>query len=107
MTILKIKSMIYRYTGLFLAHKEQMKYVQSKEFMDEFLKIVVSDDGDMGPRSIMGLLIGSWQARNGFSTSMSKLEWHSNRFVRFIGGIHSKFINLYWDLRRLFRTSSM
>ena len=66
MSILKIKSFIYRKTGVYLAHKEELEYITSKEFWKTFLKIAGHEENDMAPRDIQGLLIGMWQADHRF-----------------------------------------
>ena len=63
---LSFKSMIYQQTGIYLAHREELAYVKSKEFWQQFAKIYKRADYDMLPRDIQGLLIGLWQAENGF-----------------------------------------
>lgn len=56
--ILKIKAFIYRFFNIFgihvyLASKEEKRYLETLEFDDEFDK---------------GTFIGLWQAKNGFTT---------------------------------------
>lgn len=64
--ILKLKAFIYQKTGIYLAHKEELEYITSKEFWKSFIKIVGHKKNDMSPRNAQGLLIGLWQAKNGF-----------------------------------------
>jgi hypothetical protein len=64
--IIKIKAWIYRRTGIYLAHKEELEYITSKIFWKKFMRIVKQKDNDMSPRDIQGLLIGSWQCDYGF-----------------------------------------
>ena len=75
--ILKIKGFIYRHTGIFLAHKEELKYLQSDEFWFHMRKISKGKDEDMSPRNIQGLLIGLWQCKHGFYRTMSRRQWKS------------------------------
>jgi len=62
--ILKLKSFIYRQTGIYLAHREELAYINSEEFWKSFAKII-SKEG-MRPRDVQGLLIGLWQVDHGF-----------------------------------------
>ena len=64
--ILKIKAFLYQKTGLYLAHKEELEYVTSKDFWKKFMKMLLHKDNDMRPRDIQGLLIGMWQCEHGF-----------------------------------------
>ncbi len=64
--IIRIKAFIYQKTGIYLAQREELKYITSKEFWKAFMKIAGKDSNDMRPRDIQGLLIGSWQCGYGF-----------------------------------------
>ena len=64
--VLKIKALIYYYTGIYLAHKEENEYLQSKEFWKSFAKLMNGKDKDFrNPQNAQGLLIGLWQAKHG------------------------------------------
>lgn len=79
MTILQLKAKIYYHTGIYLAHKEENDYLQSKEFWKSFAKLLNGKDEDFqNPRNAQGLLIGLWQAKNGLCRPMR--PWDS--FVR-------------------------
>jgi hypothetical protein len=67
---LKLKALFYRYTGFYLAHREELDYITSKEFWKEFKKLYSHKDNDMSPRDLQGLLIGMWQCKYGFATVM-------------------------------------
>jgi hypothetical protein len=62
---LKLKSFIYRKTGIYLASKEELAYIKSREFWKDFLKILGKDATNLG--DVQGLLIGMWQAHHGFT----------------------------------------
>lgn len=72
MTKLKLKSLIYKKTGIYLADKEELEYIKSKEFWKIFLKMAKNPKNDMGFRDIQGLLIGMWQANHGFCRPISR-----------------------------------
>ena len=68
--ILKIKAFIYKLTGIYLAHKEQCKYMESKEFWESFAKVKASPFNEISNYTASGILIGSWQAKHGFARKM-------------------------------------
>jgi hypothetical protein len=106
MTLLKIKAIIYRYTGIYLAETEENVYIQSKEFWKEWSERMAHPENDMRPRDIQGLMIGMWQARYGFVRHMSRLYFRSykyRRFWNFLAWFEVFFTSLKWDLKRLFR----
>lgn len=74
MNLLKIKSFIYRHTGIFLAHGEELEYLQSDEYWYHMKKMSKSKDDEMTPRNIQGLLIGLWQCKHGFYRPMNRRE---------------------------------
>ena len=63
--ILKLKAFIYRHTGIYLAHKEQLAYMESQEYYDELNRI--SRRNMLRLYVASGILIGSWQAKHGFT----------------------------------------
>lgn len=64
--ILKIKVLIYKLTGKYLAEKEEIKYLQSNEFLIDFHRMYNHPNNTFGEHTIRSALIGSWQAKNGF-----------------------------------------
>lgn len=61
--VLKLKSFIYRLTGIYLANKEELEYVTSKEFWRAFKKI---KDKTLSNQVKQGILIGLWQCEHKF-----------------------------------------
>lgn len=57
--ILKLKAILYRYTGIYTAHKEELKYVQ-----EELEKL----DGKKFKDFSFCMGLGLWQANNGLTT---------------------------------------
>jgi len=70
--ILKIKAWVYRRTGIYLAHKEELEYITSKIFWNEFRKIVIVPENDLSLHDIQGLLIGYWQCNHGFARELKR-----------------------------------
>jgi len=71
--VLKLKSVFYRYTGIFLANSEQLDYIDSDAYWKEFRETSVLFD-DMDDRQVHGLLIGSWQCHHKFYRPYSFLR---------------------------------
>jgi hypothetical protein len=105
MTILKLKSIIYRYLGIFLADREELEYVDSEIYWKQFMKIIKKKSNDMSPRDIHGLLIGSWQAHHGFARPIGPIRLHMFKYkyktirplVQLVENICILFIQLRWD----------
>lgn len=92
---LKVKSHIYRYTGIFLAQKEQDAYLATQE--------ITTENG-------RSLLTGMWQAKNGFARPMVTWHWmvrfsHPRIYpvAKFLASIHAGLRCLRWDLSDVFR----
>lgn len=64
--IIRAKSWIYRKFGIYLAHKEELEYVTSKEFWKDIVKLYKHKDNDMSFMDLQGLLIGMWQVKHKF-----------------------------------------
>lgn len=98
MTILKLKAIFYRYTGIYLAHKEELEYITSDEGWSEFCKLL--DDKEMSPKNAQGLLIGLWQAELGFDRPLLlySLTKRPKWFWRVIAWVHCFGRVLRWDL---------
>ncbi len=105
--ILKLKSLFYRYTGIYLAQKEEDAHMALESTL-ESAKARVEQWGDVDLEDSLGVEIGSWQAHHGFARPM--ITWHwSYRFkhptiypvVSFIANIHCGLRALKWDVQRL------
>lgn len=105
--MLKFKSVVYRYTGVFLAYKEQCDYVESEEFWDEFKKFTEANQDDeciSDPRVASGILIGCWQAEHGFCRGIWFKSFRSqNPFYLLVGWIVLFYRALAWDVASLSR----
>ena len=81
--LLKFKAKFYQYTGVYLAHKEILDYLESSDFWYEFSTIKSHPENDMDDKDIQGLLIGSWQAREGFYRILDTKYWLTrNKFLK-------------------------
>ena len=101
---MRLKSLIYKYTGVYLAHKEENDYFDTDEYWEQFLKFLKSEDLDMGPRNVHGLMVGMWQARYGFARPASFLKYRRPRPIfRFLGWFADLFIVLKWDAISVYR----
>ena len=107
MTILKLKSIFYRYTGIFLAYKEQRNYLQSGEFSKKFSKIYNHKDHDMNVRNTIRLIVGMWEADNGFARPFSFIGMESNLPKIVLTPIRwcvNLFTVIKWDIQDFVRT---
>lgn len=96
MKILKIKAKIYQYTGIYLAESEELDYLNSREFWKEFDRMQKHNkENDISNRTLQGILIGTWQSKNGFTRQISpygfkyffKAPWYVKPLI---------FINLFY-----------
>ncbi len=94
---LKTKSLIYRHTGIYLAHKEELDYIESSEYWLKFRKIVLSKSNDMHMSEVHSFLVGSWQVEHGFATAM-----YLGR-SKILRTLYILFTQLKWDIEGLFR----
>lgn len=65
MNFLRIKSIVYRYTGIYLAYREEVEYLNSRAFRKEFDRSLKHFD-DTHPLDVQGILIGMWQSKHHF-----------------------------------------
>lgn len=84
--ILKLKAFIYQRTGLYLANKEELDYIISKEFWKAFTRIITKKKNDMRPEDVQGLLIGMWQVKHGLYRPWCR-TWKDKIRVFILGGI--------------------
>lgn len=101
MTILKLKSLVYKYTGVYLAQNEELEYITSRGFWKEFINITIHEENDLSPRDVQGLLIGSWQANNGFARPMSNYFWKRTFPGSILAWFDTLRIVLVWDAKHL------
>jgi hypothetical protein len=95
--ILKIKALIYRYTGIYLAYREELEYLTSYEFWTKFKKMSTRKANDLSLVDIQSIILGMWQADHGFYTVF---VFHRNCVVR---AILRPLKQLKYDLGSLFR----
>lgn len=75
MLSLKIKSRIYRYTGLFLADKEQEAYLASDLCQKSIKQLCSYPENGLNESDAREIVIGMWQANVGFYRPMSMLRF--------------------------------
>lgn len=105
MLSLKSKALVYKYTGVFLAHKEENEYLQSKEFWKSLIKLMNGKDKDFAnPRNAQGLLIGLWQAKHGFARPASFLKYRNPRaFWKVVCWFVDLYTVIKWDIQSCLR----
>ena len=89
----------YRYFGVYLAHKEQCKYMESKDFLKSIRKLAMNNKNTLGFEGIVGLLIGSWQIENKLSRATSFHVFSKNPFIRLYGNILTGIRTLKMDIK--------
>jgi len=108
MTKLQLKSKFYRYTGIFLAKKEEALYLASAECREYVQRMVSHPENDMDEEEAIGLATGMWQCEHGFARPMVTWHWKyfSVRFkypklyplVAFLASAHAGLRALKWDI---------
>lgn len=108
--MIKLKAIIYKYTGLYLAHREELEYITSDECWKFLTKIAKNKKNDMTAKTAQGLSIGLWQADNGFARPMSiffRLTYSSNPYKQAVFKTLNWFATLAlvvkWDIQRLLK----
>lgn len=66
--MLKLKVKIFQYTGLYLATREELKHLTSKETIREIEKQFQDPDNDFTLEELIDIEIGTWQLQHGFGT---------------------------------------
>ena len=84
--ILKLKALIYRYTGMYLAHKEENDVIWS--YLDKL-------KGKKYDEFALSLELGMWQAKMGLTTIHCPYTWGC------IGLRYSKFKFLYYVVKHI------
>lgn len=74
-TLLKLKSLFYRHTGIYLADKEENDYLTSYDFWKSFNEYKSHPENDLSDRNIQGILIGLWQCNHKFYRSYGRSRW--------------------------------
>ena len=97
---LKTKSLIYRYTGIYLAQQEELDYIESPEYWLRFRKIVLHKSNDLHMTEVHSLLVGDWQVSRGFATAFYPGR---SKILRFLYVFYKQ---LRWDLEKLCRKNS-
>lgn len=105
--MIKLKALIYRYTGVYLAHKEENEYLTSKEYWKSLIKLLKSKDKDLRkPMNAQDLLIGIWQSDHGFHRPMSFISFKEPQWLfRPIAWFVDFYTVLKWDIMSFFRRS--
>lgn len=107
MTLLKIKSIVYRYTNIYLAYREENEYLTSKDFWVRYIEIMNHKDNDLDPMDAQGVLIGTWQANHNFATPCTPYSFKRGVIPKIINRAIIIYKNLKWDIQSLFRKKNV
>ena len=104
MTLLSLKARLYRYTGLYLASKEELDYITSREFWEAYEETIgaLTIDDDMSPQNVQGLLRGMWCLKNGLMRPCALLEYEFSgvAWKKFHAYLVNCCVAMYDDFRR-------
>lgn len=113
MTLVKIKSLIYRFTGIYLATKEEHEHITSQAVLDKVEKQLREQTGDDDPLTLyelIGIEQGMWNIEHGFTRvwvpyrgfnkKIYKLKYSKNVAYRLFAGFILFFIEMYYNIRR-------
>lgn len=94
-----MKSFIYRYFGIYLARQDELDYLISDDFWNEFNRIKSSPQNDMSDLEIQRIVLGMWQCNAGYSRYYSRYIWSPNPLVKLFSWFHILYITIKNDLR--------
>lgn len=111
--ILKIKSLIYRAFGVYLASKEELEYLKSEEMANLLKKDInrqkrLKADDRMEIYDLIGLRVGLWQVKHGFGRfwipykgvlkKITLAKYSKNKIVRWPAKILLYFIETTYNI---------
>lgn len=97
--MLKYKALFYRYTGIYLAEKEENAYMRSKAGLRDINQWARALENQENARSIA---LGTWQCDNGFTRPISRLRYvDNNKIINFFAEVHESLLAMKYDLRKL------
>lgn len=98
---LTTKAIIYKYTGIYLAEKEEAEYAASDEALAYAEKLAGSPENELSIEDAMGVVIGSWQADKGFARTMSFLKFKQPGWLfRPLAWCAELYTTIAWDIRQ-------
>jgi hypothetical protein len=99
---LKLKSLIYRYTGVYLADHELREYINSPECKQSVTRRLSHPDNDMSLDEANDLAIGLWDCRYGFTRPLSLLRFKEPQSLfKVIGWFDELYTVIKWDIQDL------
>lgn len=102
--ILRLKSCIYRYTEIYLAHKEELAFLSDSKLWNDLELRLKASDNDMSLADWVSIEIGCWQAYHGFTRPMASWTW---KYQNILFGIPMSLCNsalsIWLDVKRIWR----
>lgn len=99
---IKIKAIIYKYTGIYLAKKERDNYIYTNEFWESFGELYNMHE-DMSTETTYGLIIGMWKSNNGFTRPISFIRFKDPRWLFIpIAWFTTLFKVIKWDIQGIY-----
>lgn len=102
--ILKLKSQVYRYTGIYLAEKEENEFLTSDAFWENFEKAIGSSKKNITSdyfKTIQGVYLGIWQSGNGFTRLFNHFAYKPGIVNKIISFFYVPVFTLKWDLEMI------
>lgn len=99
--ILSLKGILYRYTGIFTAEEEELDYLTSDEFWEEFIDIQKEFPKEH-PANIQAIVLGGWQLKHGFYRGIwPPAILSSNPLMKIAGWFVVFYATLSWDIQKI------
>lgn len=100
---MNLKPFIYRYFGIYLASKEELEYVKSREIWQLIDSKDLAGEDELSSRDRQGLAIGLWQADQGYGRMFVAADFKRPRwFWKPLAWVQTLFLQIYYDIRSLF-----
>lgn len=72
--LISMKARVYRYTGIYLAEKDEERYVKSQQYWNDYKNIKITYKRMYTPNEYKELLLNAWNFDNGFIRPLTKYE---------------------------------
>jgi hypothetical protein len=101
---LKLKAVIYRWTGIFLAKREEAEYLQRSDTQAKILEWSADLKMDMSYEDAVGLAKGLWHMRHGFHRPLSFLVFREpSWFWAPVARVHELSMLIRWKLQDVWK----
>lgn len=81
--LIKLKARLYRYTGVYIAEKDEKKYLLSQNYWKDYKQIRSEYKKLYTPDEYKEILLNAWNYNNGFVRPLTKYEKFDENTVSF------------------------